>query len=104
MKLLMIALLNTYLGCYESPQTSNLTKENIKEQYHRSVMMDPDGAFKARVNEKTVCILGEFDDLTGEITPYKTPEKLLDLVTCFPRGYIAKKEALARQEEATGNA
>lgn len=92
MTLFIVSLLNSYLGCYEAPQTSNLTKDNIKEQYHRSVMMDPDGAFQARANEKIVTILGEFDDTTGKIVPYETPEKLLDLVTCFPRGYLAQKE------------
>lgn len=99
MKRVMIALFNAYLGAYDEPMCARFDdKADISEAYRRTVLVDPDAAFKNRAQEKTVCVVGEFDDTTGVITAYETPEKLCDLAKFFPAGYLAKK--LAQEGDA----
>ena len=92
MKYKVIALCSDYLGCYDQPTFSNLSEEDVMEQYRRSVLADPDGAYKARASEKSLFVLGEFDDVSGVILPFKQPKKLVSLASYFPAGYLAKKE------------
>lgn len=58
MKLTLISMRSDYLEAYDPIQVSNLTEDNIKEQYTRSVLADPEGAYKARVNEKSLLFSG----------------------------------------------
>lgn len=93
MKLTIIALYSAFLGCYDKPTFSEYPEDMTAEMYHRQIMSVPDEAYKARAHEKTVCILGTFDDVTGSMELLEQPKKLLELSTCFPRGYLASKEA-----------
>lgn len=93
MKLTLITLYNSYLGCYDKPVFENIKREDLKEQYTRSVLSNPDQAYAAKAADKTVCYLGTFDDVTGKFDLLPDPEKVIDLASAFPPGYLKKKEA-----------
>lgn len=93
MKLTLITLYNSYLGCYDKPVFENIKYEDLKDQYRRSVLSNPEQAYAAKAADKTVCYLGTFDDVTGKFDLTSEPEKVLDLASCFPPGFLKKKEA-----------
>lgn len=94
MKLTIVALYSSYLNAYDNPTFSNLKPADVAEQYRRSVLAAPDQAYKALAQDKTVVILGTFDDVSGEIELLDAPMKVLDLASAFPAGYLKKMEAL----------
>lgn len=93
MKKLVISLYSTYLDAYDDPSITVHPEENLKELYTRTVYSDPEGAWKARAQEKSVVILGTFDDCTGELIAFDKPKKLFELAALFPKGWLAQKEA-----------
>lgn len=94
MKLTIVALYSSYLGAYDKPTFQELTGKDVAEQYRRSVLAAPDQAYKALAQDKTVVILGTFDDVSGVIELLDSPMKVLDLASAFPPGFLKKMEAL----------
>lgn len=92
MKLLCVSLFNSYLGCYDNPTFTNLKEDEICEQYRRSILTNPEQAYAAHVADKVVTVVGTFDDVSGSFELLEMPKKVLDLSTCFPRGYLASKQ------------
>lgn len=93
------ALCNDYLGCFDAPMFRQESEADIQEGLRRSILTDPDGAYKNFAHEKALFYLGEYDDITGIIKPIEQPKKILALAKLFPPGYLAKKEALAAQQD-----
>lgn len=96
MKLTIVALYSEYLGAFDLPQFLTQLPENIGEGYRRSILQDPDGAFKAHVHEKKAYLLGFFDDEAGTFELLPEKKLICDLAPMFPRGYI---QAHTRSEE-----
>lgn len=93
MKLTIVSLYSSYLNAYDNPTISNLQPADVAEQYRRSVLAAPEQAYQALAQDKTVCILGTFDDITGKIEVLDQPQKVLDLASAFPPGFLKQKEA-----------
>lgn len=89
----IFALCNDYLGCYDLPLYRKESPTDMEESFRRSVLTDPDGAFQNHAHEKSLFLLGTFDDVSGLIMPLEKPQKLLPLAKLFPPGYLAMKEA-----------
>lgn len=92
MKLKIYALKNTYLNVFDVPTFQNVEPDDIAEGYRRSILTNPDEAFKHQAHEKALYYLGYFDDVLGTVEPVE-PQKLVDLAALFPRGYIAAHTA-----------
>lgn len=93
MKKLLISLYSNYMDAYDDLTVTQYQEEDLRTIYQRSIYADPDGAYKARAQEKTLVIFGTFDDCTGSIELLDNPKKLVDLATVFPAGYLVRKEA-----------
>lgn len=93
MKKLIITLYSSYLDAYDEPSVTQFQIADLKTVYSRTILADPEGAWRARAQEKTVVVLGEFDDCTGKLDAYSEPKKLFELAPLFPKGFIMKKEA-----------
>lgn len=90
----VLSLFNAYIGAYDEPIVARCdTKDDVVEAYRRLVLSDPETAYKNFAHEKTVCVVGYFDDMKGVIQATDSPEKLCDLAKFFPAGFIAKKIA-----------
>lgn len=97
----ILSLFNAYLGAYDDPYVAIVKDmEDIKTAFKRQILMQPDKSYAAFLQEKTVCLIGQFDDETGVITPCELV-KVCDLAQFFPAGYLAKRRA---QEEGGTNA
>lgn len=92
MRYMVYALQNAYLGAFDLPVVHQLSPEDMIESYRRLVVQDPERCYQSYVHEKTLCVIGEFDDITGIITPVE-PKKIKELAGLFPAGFIAGKEA-----------
>lgn len=96
MKQYVYSLYSAYIGAYDKPFVHELGPDAIKEGYRRTIMQDPDQAFKNFAHEKILCLVGTWDDETGKFEPSgEDASRIVDLATLFPVGYIA---AHARQE------
>lgn len=93
MKKLLITFYSKYLDAYDDPIVSQYAEADLKTLYQRSIYSDPDGAYRGRIQEKCLVVLGTFDDCKGTITLNEKPVTLFDFAPLFPVGYLAKKEA-----------
>lgn len=93
MNLNMIALRNSFLDAFDHPTFTNLSRQDVVEQYRRSVLAAPQKAYEARASEKELWILGEFNDATGQVILLDKPVKLADLSSFFPKGFLARMES-----------
>lgn len=89
MKVTVYALYNNYLSVYDLPQFRQMSTEDIAEGLRRSILMDPDAALKNHVDEKSLVILGTWEDEKCKFDLHDEPKKVCDLAGCFPRGYLA---------------
>lgn len=93
MKKLLVSLYSAYLDAYDEPTLTQYQLADLKTVYTRTILCDPEGAWRARAQEKTVVVLGEFDDCNGHLEAYPEPKKLFELAPLFPKGFIMNKEA-----------
>lgn len=91
MKQYMYALYSEYVGAYDKPFVHDYEPEQAKESFRRTILQDPDGAFKNFAHEKILCFIGTWDDQSGEFIPTCSNEekRIVDLATFFPVGYLA---------------
>ena len=96
MKKIVYCLYASYLDVYETPIVYNFgnDEKDLKEGFRRLIVSDPDKAFAERLNEKELCMLGLWDDVTGSIELKEHPIRLVHLASLFPAGYLARKEAV----------
>lgn len=92
MKYIVYALQNAFIGAYDLPVISQAQPDDMIEGYRRLIVQEPDRAYSTYVHEKTLCIIGEFDDITGVLVPCQ-PKKIKEIAALFPAGYLAKKES-----------
>lgn len=93
MKKTLYSFYNIHLDCYDQPIVSELTIDQIQENYRRSILSAPDKAFESRVPEKRLVQFGFYDDFDGKFEIFEHPKQICEMSKFFPAGYLAKKIA-----------
>lgn len=91
MKCYVYALYSPYLGCYDLPTVSEHEPERYSEMYRRLIKSDQERSFSVHAEEKKLCYIADFDDITGILSPLASPLVLADLSSFFDKDFLLKK-------------
>lgn len=90
MKSNIYALYNPYIECYDLPMVSGMSPEDYVESYRRLIKSDQERAFSVHLEEKKLCLIGEYDDVHGAVIGC-TVTVLCDLNAFFDKDFLTKK-------------
>lgn len=97
MKKTLYSFYNVHLDCYDNPIATELTIDQIQENYRRSIVSAPDKAFDSFVHEKRLIQFGAWDDFDGTFELFDHPKTVCEMSKFFPSGYITKRIAQDEQ-------
>lgn len=73
-------------GFYNKPFMEALPPEAVAQSIGRTCVIERESARKAHLDETALYIVGEFDDITGQLVGYDKPEFVEDFERYFQNG------------------
>jgi len=92
MNFYVYATYNSYMDVYDTPIFQKYDDKEMLEAFRRMIFDNPEEAFKKHFDEKTLFVLGEYDDRKGTLITFEQPKAVGHLASMFPKGFLAKKE------------